>query len=298
MSSSLRAFDKKTVFRTVRLALASFTVIGLCLIPPSIHGQQSVNQCIDNCYGLACSAYPLGSSSRSACQDRCLKAYCQNRPVYPWGAIAYSKADQASGWSYEQVDKSTAENVALQNCRKQAGTQCQVVTSFQRTCAGVAADHNFIGVGTAGNKQFAQQAALEQCAKSGGKNCAIQAWSCSAPNTASTTTPATPATPRDPNAPSWGAIAYSSRDMGAGFSQGKADRAAAEREAMSVCAQRGKECVVRSTFNKQCGALAADGSITGSSTSTDQREALAKALDECKRAGGNRCVPHVAFCSF
>jgi hypothetical protein len=86
--------------------------------------------------------------------------------------------------------------------------------------------------------------------------------------------------------------------MGAGYSQGKADRATAEREAMSVCAQRGKECVLRSTFNKQCGALAADGAITGTSTSNDQREALAKALDECKRAGGTRCVPHIAFCSF
>jgi hypothetical protein len=291
-------FDKKTVLRTVRLALACVAAIGLGVIPRSVHGQQSVNQCIDNCYGMACSAYPLGSSSQRACQDRCMEFNCKNRPVYPWGAIAYSKPDKAAGWAYEQVDKSTAESVAMQNCRKQGGAQCQLVTSFQRTCASVAASGNFVGVGTAGNRDSAQKAALEQCARSGGKNCETQAWVCSAPNSASSATPATPSTPRDPNAPSWGAIAYSSRDMGAGYSQGKADRASAEREALSVCAQRGKECVLRSTFNKQCGALAADGTITGTSTSTDQREALAKALDECKRAGGIRCVPHIAFCSF
>jgi hypothetical protein len=218
--------------------------------------------------------------------------------VDPWGAIAYSKSDKAAGWSWEQVDKPSADNLAMQNCRKQGGMQCQVTTSFQRTCASVAASGNFVGAGTAGNRASAQKAALDQCAGSGGKNCEIEAWVCSAPNSASSTTPATPSTPRDPNAPSWGAIAYSSRDMGAGYSQGKADRATAEREAMSICAQRGKECVLRSTFNKMCGALAADGTITGTSTSTDQRQALTKAEDECKRAGGTRCVPHIAFCSF
>jgi hypothetical protein len=188
--------------------------------------------------------------------------------------------------------------VAIQNCKKQGGAQCTVVTSFQRTCASIAASGNFVGVATAGNKDSAQKAALDQCAKSGGKKCETQAWVCSAQNTASSTTPSTPSTPKDPNAPSWGAIAYSSRDMGAGYSQGKPDRASAESEAMRLCAQRGKECVLQSTFNKQCGALAADGTFTGTSTSTDQREALAKALDACKKAGGNRCVPHIAFCSF
>jgi hypothetical protein len=289
---------KKAIFRTARIALAFLVAFGLGVTSHPVHGQQSVNQCIDNCFGLACSAYPLGSSAQQACHDRCLEFNCKTRRVDPWGAIAYSKPDKAAGWAYEQVEKSTAENLAMQNCRKQGGAQCQLVTSFQRTCASVAASGNFVGVGTAGNRDSAQKAALEQCARSGGKNCEIQAWVCSAPNSASSTTPATPSTPRDPNAPSWGAIAYSSRDMGAGYSQGKADRATAEREAMRVCAQRGKECVLLSTFNKLCGALAADGTITGTSTSADQRQALAKALDECKRAGGTRCVPHIAFCSF
>lgn len=256
-----------------------------------------MNECIDSCYGVACMAYDVGSSAKSACIDRCLRFDCQNRPVNPWGAIAYSKPDQAAGWSYDQPDKPTAENVALQNCRKQNGKQCQLMTSFQRTCGSVAADGNFVGTGLSQNSQTAQDSALQLCAKSGGKKCTVQAWACAAPYSASASTPATPSTPIAPKANSWGAIAYSPREMSAGYSQGQPDQASAEREAMSKCGQRGKECVVRSTFNKQCGALAADGSITGSGTSADQREALAKAMDECKRAGGNRCVPHVSFCS-
>jgi hypothetical protein len=75
--------------------------------------------------------------------------------------------------------------------------------------------------------------------------------------------------------------------MGAGWSQGKSDRSLAEEEAMNTCAQRGK-----------CGALAADRSFTGWGVSTDQTEAQRKAMDECKKAGGARCVLHIAFCSF
>jgi hypothetical protein len=96
----------------------------------------------------------------------------------------------------------------------------------------------------------------------------------------------------------WGAIAYSTRDMGAGWAHGKPDRASAEKEAMNVCSQRGKACVLRTAFNKQCGALAADRDFTSSGTSTDQREAMQKAIAACKQAGGTNCALHVMFCSF
>jgi hypothetical protein len=85
--------------------------------------------------------------------------------------------------------------------------------------------------------------------------------------------------------------------MGAGYSQGKPDRASAEKEAMSICSQRGKGCVLRTAFNKQCGALAADRDFTGWAISTDQTDALRKAIEECKKSGGTTCAPHIAFCS-
>ena len=71
------------------------------------------------------------------------------------------------------------------------------------------------------------------------------------------------------------------------------------------CGERGHEHLcptrqgvrVEGAFNKQCGALAADRTFTGWATSADQRQALQKAVDECKKAGGTMCVPHIAFCS-
>jgi polygalacturonase len=55
---------------------------------------------------------------------------------------------------------------------------------------------------------------------------------------------------------------------------------------------------LRTAFNKGCGALAADRDITGCGTSTDAREANQKAIDDCRKAGGARCVLHISFCSF
>jgi hypothetical protein len=114
-------------------------------------------------------------------------------------------------------------------------------------------------------------------------------------NTSRTNKPNPPAQPR---AISWGAIAYSASDMKAGWSQGKSDRGSAEKEAMNTCSQRGKACVLRIAFNKQCGALAADRSFVGWATSTEARAAQQKAVEECTKNGGMKCALHVFFCSF
>jgi hypothetical protein len=223
---------------------------------------------------------------------------CKGKANNSWGAIAYSRKDEAAGWSYEQGDKSTAERVALQNCVKQGGAKCQIEASFNHICGAIAADGDLVGWGTDATKPGAQQRAMAECGRAGGKKCAVQAWVCSAPGpSGGPSTPATPSAPPAPRATSWGAIAYSSADMGAGWSQGQSDRASAEKEAMRVCTQRGKACVLRTAFNKQCGALAADRDFIGLGTSTDQREAQQKAIDECKKAGGTRCGLHILFCS-
>ena len=103
--------------------------------------------------------------------------------------------------------------------------------------------------------------------------------------------------PPAPRAIAWAAIAYSAPDMKEGHAQGKRDRASAEQEAMAMCQQHGHQCAIRATFNKQCGALAADGTVTGVGVAADQSASLQKALEDCRRAGGARCAPHVAFCS-
>ena len=62
--------------------------------------------------------------------------------------------------------------------------------------------------------------------------------------------------------------------------------------------QRGKACVLRAAFNKQCGALATDRDITGLGTSANPRDAQQQAVAQCQRAGGSRCLMRVFFCSF
>ena len=135
---------------------------------------------------------------------------------------------------------------------------------------------------------------MTECARPGNKKCAVEAAVCGNADSGGGVTPTAPPAPR---ATSWGAIAYSTRDMGAGYSQGKNDRASAEKEAMDLCAQRGKACILRTAFNKQCGALAADGNFAGIGASSDQRDANQKAIDDCKKSGGARCVLHISFCS-
>jgi hypothetical protein len=249
----------------------------------------------DNCYSDCVVRYECYSShpyAGSSCYDLCRES-C--RPD-GWGAIAYSWKDKISGWSFALGDKHTAEQVARQYCANEHGSSCAIEASYYNSCGAVAADGDLVAWGTSGTKGQAEQRALAECAKIGGKSCVVEVSACSARSGNSETRPASP--PPPPKAIAWGAIAYSTHDMGAGWAQGKADRASAEKEAMDVCSQRGKSCVLRATFNKTCGALAADRDFAGTATSTDQREALQKAIAACKQAGGTNCVPHIMFCSF
>lgn len=218
---------------------------------------------------------------------------CQGQSNNSWGAIAYSKPDKISGWSFEQSDSATANHTALQFCTKQGGVKCQVEASFNHSCGAVAADGDFVAWGTSGAKVSAQQRATAECVKMGGKKCAVEASVCSSPNASSSAS----GTPPAPKAVAWGAIAYSVHDMGAGWSQGKPDRASAEKEALAACSQRGKDCVLQTAFNKQCGALAGDRTVTGFAAASDQRQANQQAIDACKKSGGAACALHISFCS-
>ena len=249
----------------------------------------------DDCYTECIIRQDCGTSHPSgglSCYDLC-RSSCREDG---WGAIAYSWKDKVWGSSSAQDYKATAERIAVQYCVKYGGAKCILQTSFYNACGAVAADGDIVAWGTGGTRAGAQQRALAECAKTGGKKCAVQASVCSGPKSTSDSGPASP--PPPPKAISWGAIAYSTADMGAGWSQGKSDRATAEKEAMNVCSQRGRACVLRAAFDKQCGALAADRGFTGWGTSADQREAQQKAIAGCQKAGGTTCVLHISFCSF
>jgi hypothetical protein len=263
---------------------------GLLIQPmfiPTASGDDCYTDCI-NRYGCFTNHPYAGSDCYDLCKSAC-------RPD-GWGAIAYSTKDKISGWSFALDREGTAAQVAKQYCANHGGANCVVEATYYEACGAVAADGDLVAWGTFDTKEKAEQRALAECAKIGGKNCVVEVSACSSRSSNSDIRPSGP--PPAPKAISWGAIAYSTRDMGAGWSQGKEDRASAEREAMSVCSQRGKECVLRTAFNKQCGALAADRDFAGWGTSADQREAQQKAIADCKKAGGANCALHISFCSF
>jgi hypothetical protein len=270
------------------LILLSLSFLGRPAFIPTADGADCLIECMERsgCWSGRSVSDPAGCSNM---QQLCT-IQCQGRNN-TFGAIAYSRKEKISGWSNRQTDKATAERVAVQACAKAGGAKCVVEASFNNICGAVAADGDAVTWGTAATRASAEQRAMAECTQGGGKKCAVQQSVCSEESNSSG------GAPPPPKAISWGAIAYSSRDMGAGWSQGKADRAAAEKEAMNICSQRGKACVLQTAFNKQCGALAADGNFTGTGISTDQRQALQKAIDECKKAGGTRCAPHIMFCS-
>lgn len=273
----------------LRAVLMCFLVI--CALPNATRCQDCQSQCSQRCAG-----YSEGTTEKRNCLNNCLYFDCPKQSGgNQWGAIAYSVPDKRAGWAYGQGNKSAAETTALRYCREEGGRACQLVTSFSNgLCGAVAADGELWGWGTAGTQNAAQQRSLRECANQGGRNCSVQAWVCS--SQARSSSNAEPARPS--KAMAWGAIAYSSRDSGAGWAQGKDDRAAAEREAMAKCQVRGHSCVVRATFNKLCGALAVDGAATGVASAPDLNQAQRQAIEQCRTAGGARCAPLIGFCSF
>ena len=151
--------------------------------------------------------------------------------------------------------------------------------------------------GTGDTEKKAKANATAACQKRWGA-CVSNLSACSLAKTAAPNQPNQPKPPPQPHLASWGALAYSAADNQVGSSSGKNDRDLAEQEAMKACSQRGRACVLRSVFNKQCAALARDGAVVGLATSADPRETQRKAIDECVKGGGTRCVLQVFFCSF
>jgi hypothetical protein len=99
------------------------------------------------------------------------------------------------------------------------------------------------------------------------------------------------------NQKSWGAIAYSPKDKARGWSEGFADLSQAQQKALDTCSVRGAACKLWVWYNNGCGALAADGEIVTFGTAEVRANADQRALLECKKAGGKKCVVEVSQCS-
>jgi hypothetical protein len=94
------------------------------------------------------------------------------------GALAAGKCG-AFGYSFDDYSPEAAALRAKAQCK---GRDCQVVTTFRRTCAALAIDGRNAcgphGWAQAQTLAIAQNTASQQCHRFGGKNCVIRAWVC------------------------------------------------------------------------------------------------------------------------
>jgi hypothetical protein len=131
--------------------------------------------CLYECQGPLCSDYSNHSVMCQEMRAKC-QATCSSKKSYE--AIAYSAKDKGSGWSYGWADQAKAEKVALKNCSDR-GTACEIIVWYFNSCGAVAADGKIVTWGRDSNKSRAGQTAQSECAKAGGKKCAIEVSECS-----------------------------------------------------------------------------------------------------------------------
>jgi hypothetical protein len=95
------------------------------------------------------------------------------------GAIAVGKCDRI-GWSYGS-NLDTARYRALWECSRNGDSTCRIVTTTVDACAAIAVsgDCGSRGWATAGSRARAEQMALNECWKFGGRDCSVRRWVCS-----------------------------------------------------------------------------------------------------------------------
>jgi len=96
----------------------------------------------------------------------------------------------------------------------------------------------------------------------------------------------------------YGAIAYSAKDRGVGWSHGMDDLKKAKKVALDNCAARGTACKLSVWFNNGCGALAADGNFVEWGTAPLKHAADQSALAKCAKVGGKNCAIQASVCSY
>jgi len=93
------------------------------------------------------------------------------------GALAVGKCG-AYGYAYDFTVDDAARAAALRKCTG----DCKVVAPIKRTCAALAVDGSnscgAFGYAAASRLGQAQNTALRQCYRHGGKDCVIRAWAC------------------------------------------------------------------------------------------------------------------------
>jgi hypothetical protein len=96
------------------------------------------------------------------------------------GALAVGTCG-AYGFAYDYRQPDAARTAALGKCK---GAGCKIVTAVEGGCAAFAIDGRNVcgpnGYASSARLALAQNTALHQCYRYGGKDCVIRAWVCDA----------------------------------------------------------------------------------------------------------------------
>jgi uncharacterized protein DUF4189 len=93
-----------------------------------------------------------------------------------FGAIAYHRASQSWGVSYDTPRARDASVEALKQCGQR---QCVVVHKFKNGCAALADGPKIQATASGATRDEAETKALRNCSgKNGGKDCIPIAWAC------------------------------------------------------------------------------------------------------------------------
>jgi len=99
------------------------------------------------------------------------------------GAIAIGRCDRV-GYSFDQPSPGAAAGRALAECRSNGDRTCSVVVRMQRVCGAFAVSGRggcgARGWAYGGSRALAEDIALGECRRHGGRDCRIQVWVCDA----------------------------------------------------------------------------------------------------------------------
>jgi hypothetical protein len=131
--------------------------------------------CLYECAGPLC--YDFGNHT-TLCQETRAKCEHSCSSQRSYGAIAYSAPEKGWGFSYGMNNQVQAENLAVKNCSAH-GKSCESIVWYYNSCGAVAADGKIVTWGRNSVKATAEQTAMSECRKAGGKNCVVQTSQCS-----------------------------------------------------------------------------------------------------------------------
>jgi hypothetical protein len=101
-------------------------------------------------------------------------------PADQYAAIAVADSNvKISGISWRASSKSEANSVALEECRKQGGTDCRLQMWASNACLALAtSEDGKWGTNWNTNRALAQNGAIQQCRSVNGQRCVIQQSAC------------------------------------------------------------------------------------------------------------------------